>query len=44
LIWTERDIKKRNTAKENGLNYLEIFTDDLDECITIFEEYLNGLL
>ena len=42
--WTKRDIKKRNTAKENNLNYLEIFTDNLDECITVFEEYLNSLL
>ena len=31
--WTVRDVKKRETAKQNNLNYLEIFSCDLDECI-----------
>ena len=25
-VWTIRDVKKRNTAKQNNLNYLEFFT------------------
>ena len=41
-IWTIRDVKKRMIAKENNLNYLEIFTNKLDEAIKIFETYLNG--
>ncbi len=24
-VWTEIDVKKRETAKKNNLNYLEIF-------------------
>ena len=24
-VWTVRDVKKRNTAKQNNLNYLEFF-------------------
>ena len=24
-VWTIRDVKKRNTAKQNNLNYLEFF-------------------
>ena len=32
--WTIRDVKKRNTAKENNLNYLEIWTtEELKEWI-----------
>lgn len=27
-IWTNRDVLKRNTAKQNNLNYLEFFTMD----------------
>jgi very-short-patch-repair endonuclease len=30
--WTIRDVKKRNIAKQNNLNYLEIFSNDLEEC------------
>ena len=41
--WTNLDVRKRNIAKENNLNYLEIFTDNLDECITVFEEYLSNI-
>ena len=33
--WTIRDVKKRNTAKENNLNYLEFFT------ILELENWLN---
>ena len=32
-IWTIIDPLKRKTAKDNNLNYLEIFSSDLDECI-----------
>jgi G:T-mismatch repair DNA endonuclease (very short patch repair protein)/predicted nucleic acid-binding Zn ribbon protein len=28
--WTERDIKKREIAKQNQLNYLEIFSNNID--------------
>ena len=37
--WTRRDVKKRETAKLNNLNYLEIFSNDIVECIKQFEEY-----
>ena len=32
-VWTEHDVKKRNVAKENKLNYLEIFSCDFNECL-----------
>ena len=34
--WTIRDVNKRNVAKQNNLNYLEIFDDKLDKIINIF--------
>ena len=39
--WTMRDIRKRNIAKLNNLNYLEIFSNDIDELIEQFELYIN---
>ena len=32
-IWTHRDPLKRETAKNNNLNYLEIFSVNVDECL-----------
>ena len=32
-VWTNHDIKKRNIAKENKLNYLEIFSCDFYICL-----------
>ena len=32
-IWTKRDPLKRETAKNNNLNYLEIFSINVDECL-----------
>ena len=41
-IWTERDPLKRQTAKKNNLNWVEVFTTDLDELINIFDsKYKN---
>ena len=31
-IWTKRDPLKRETAKKNNLNFLEIFSSDINEC------------
>ena len=39
--WTIRDVNKRNIAKENNLNYLEIFTKYVDEAIKQFNEYIK---
>lgn len=39
-VWTIRDVRKRETAKNNGLNYLEIFSTDLNYCV---EQILNRL-
>ena len=36
--WTQRDVKKRNIAKENGINYLEIFSIDLSEVVNIIQK------
>lgn len=40
--WTIRDVEKRECAKYNNLNYLEIFSCDLNECIQLFEQKLNN--
>ena len=32
-VWTHRDPLKRETAKNNNLNYLEIFSVNVDECL-----------
>ena len=32
-VWTHRDPLKRETAKNNNLNYLEIFSINVDECL-----------
>ena len=39
--WTISDVKKRNIAKQNNLNYLEIFTKYVDEAIKQFNEYIK---
>ena len=36
--WTKRDVKKREIAKQNQLNYLEIFSNDLDEVVKHFQK------
>ena len=40
-IWTVKDVLKREIAKQNNLNYLEIFSIDLQKAIDIFENYIN---
>lgn len=39
-VWCYSDVEKRETAKNNGLNYLEIFSIDFDYCV---EQILNRL-
>ena len=40
-VWTERDVLKRKTAFENGLNLLEIFSNDFFECKNIINNHIN---
>ena len=42
--WTDLDVRKRKLAEENGLNYLEIFSSNIDECISIFENYITNIV
>ena len=39
--WTVRDVNKRNIATQNNLNYVEIFSNNFDECIDIIIEKLK---
>lgn len=39
-VWCHSDVEKRETAKSNGLNYLEIFSIDFDYCV---EQILNRI-
>lgn len=38
--WTIRDVKKREIAKKNNLNYIEYFGTDIYECIMLITENL----
>ena len=37
--WTQRDPLKRKTAKENNLNWVEIFSNDLNEVIKFYQKH-----
>lgn len=39
--WTDLDIRKRNIAKENNLNYIELFSKDIDSCISYITDYIH---
>jgi len=39
-VWTIRDVKKRETAKKNRLNWVEIFSCDLETCL---DEIMNHI-
>ena len=39
--WTIRDVKKRNIAKLNNLNYLEVFSNDINKVINCFRQFLE---
>lgn len=39
--WTDLDVRKRQCARDNHLNYLEIFSNNIEDCITIFENYIT---
>ena len=41
--WTIRDVKKREVARQNNLNYLEIFSIDIEEVVKVYEEYINQI-
>ena len=34
-------VRKRACARDNHLNYLEIFSNNIEDCITIFENYIT---
>ena len=42
-VWTIGDVKKRNIAKANNLNYLEIFSNKIDVCIQELNNYIKSL-
>ncbi len=39
--WTVSDVKKRETAKKNNLNYLEIFSFDFDACVKEINNWIE---
>ena len=39
--WTDLDVRKRVCARDNHLNYLEIFSNNIEDCITIFENCIT---
>lgn len=41
--WTDLDPRKRKTAKDAKLNYLEIFSIDIDVVVTKYNDFINGL-
>lgn len=43
-VWTDLDIRKRTCAISNNLNYLEIFSNDINTCVDLFTSYLSNLI
>lgn len=41
--WTVRDVLKREIAKNNNLNYLEMFTNKIDNAIIMFESKIKNI-
>lgn len=41
--WTVRDVLKREIAKKNNLNYLEMFTNKIDNAIIMFESKIKNI-
>jgi len=41
-VWVVRDVEKRRVAKQNNINYLEIFSCDLDECVDVIMNRLSS--
>ena len=42
-VWSNRDVIKRKIAQQNKLNYLEVFTTDINECKSIINTYISKL-
>lgn len=42
-VWSELDVKKREIAKINNLNFLEIFSIDVSECISLFQNKIQEI-
>ena len=40
--WTISDVNKRQVAKQHNLNYLEIFSINLNECIKMLNNYIKN--
>ena len=40
-VWTKRDVKKREIARKNNLNYLEIYSIKLSEVINILNKQMK---
>lgn len=40
-IWTDSDVRKREAAKANSINYLEIFSNDPDEVYRAICDYIH---
>ena len=44
IIWTKKDVKKRNVAKENNLKYIEIFECNIEHIINDFKSKLSQII
>ena len=42
--WTDLDARKRKTATKNRLNYIEIFSNDIEGCIKEFNDYFHEMV
>lgn len=41
-VWTKRDVEKRDLAKKNNINYIEIFSNRQNIIIDEIREWING--
>ncbi len=42
-VWTEKDPLKRETAKLNNLNYLELFSNDINTIVEKFNSFISRI-
>ena len=42
-VWSILDVEKRNVAKNNNINYLEVFGIKIDDCVSMFENKIKEI-
>ena len=43
-VWSQLDTKKRSIAFQNNINFLQIYSINIDVCVTMFENKINEIM